>query len=519
MEKFFNKQENPFREFDQIFDPAQTPKIDGENRRFGKFLSAEKFRLQKSIFFLKLRLKSLKLSLARKMCFPYFLGYVETGASGTPVQLIANYFKLHQKPSFALTQYRVDFAPDIDLTQKRKQLIALNKEKFGGRYIFDGASLYLGENLSDFEFQTEEFESKIFTITIRKTGSVNSTDPEAFQIYNLIFRDAMSGLKLQNVKRDYYDPQAKVRLTRLDHTWPQITRFSSSQIDVPEGRLELWPGYITSIRAHHGSVLMNAEISHKFMRNETIMDIMKQTKNNHPHDWKDKLQKEIVGTTVLTGYTNKTYRIDSFDFSMTPKSTFSTFGSSELISYAQYYKQRYNIDIKDLGQPLLVSKARERDIRAGQPELIYLIPELARATGMTDEMRSNFPLMQQLSEHTRMNPEKRVKALKRFNNRIQSTPESVKVLREWGMKLDSELLEVEGRGLPVETICFNNQEVQPNPKGEWMIRDGISMYKAVDVKRWICMFPETMRSDAETFMVELTKAHKTMNCQMVQPRM
>jgi aubergine len=130
-----------------------------------------------------------------------------------PVTLSTNYFKLQHVPSFFLSQYRVDFEPDIDLTQKRKQLLGLNKQNFGGRYVFDGASLYLAQNLPDFSFTTGEFDGKIFTIYIRQTGLVDSSDPQAFQIYNLIFREAMSCLKLQNVKRDYFDPYAKVRLT------------------------------------------------------------------------------------------------------------------------------------------------------------------------------------------------------------------------------------------------------------------------------------------------------------------
>lgn len=52
--------------------------------------------------------------------------------------------------------------------------------------------------------------------------------------------------------------------------------------------------------------------------------------------------------------------------------------------------QRYNIVIKDQEQPLIVSKAKLRDIRGGQDEQIMLVPELCRATGITDDMRNNF---------------------------------------------------------------------------------------------------------------------------------
>lgn len=53
--------------------------------------------------------------------------------------------------------------------------------------------------------------------------------------------------------------------------------------------------------------------------------------------------------------------------------------------------------IRDAGQPLLVSKSRPRERRAVEqkavnlagddPNLILLVPELCRMTGLTDEMR------------------------------------------------------------------------------------------------------------------------------------
>lgn len=52
--------------------------------------------------------------------------------------------------------------------------------------------------------------------------------------------------------------------------------------------------------------------------------------------------------------------------------------------------QKYNINIRDLKQPLLMSRSSDRDRRGGQQDVIALIPELCRATGLTDDMRSNF---------------------------------------------------------------------------------------------------------------------------------
>lgn len=255
------------------------------------------------------------------------------------------------------------------------------------------------------------------------------------------------------------------------------------------------------------------------MRKETILEIArKKMLDKQIVDWKEALKKEIIGTTVLTEYTNRTYQIDDLDFCMNPRSTFTVANKDSSMSYADYYKNTYGIEIKDQQQFLLVSKAKERDVRAGRTDMIYLIPELCRATGMTDAMRSDYRLMQELSTYTRLNPESRTKALLKFNNRIQSTPESVQVLSEWSMGLDRELVKVEGRELPRETILFGQQEQTPaNEKGEWNFKAGFEMYRSVSVSKWICIFPRAMEQEVLNFLKILDSAGATMQMDIRQP--
>lgn len=65
-------------------------------------------------------------------------------------------------------------------------------------------------------------------------------------------------------------------------------------------------------------------------------------------------------------------------------------------------------------------------------------------------------LMRAMSNHTRMNPERRIERLKTFNRRLHTTAESVKVLTDWNMKLDEKLIEVQGRVLLPQKIVFND---------------------------------------------------------------
>lgn len=99
--------------------------------------------------------------------------------------------------------------------------------------------------------------------------------------------------------------------------------------------MELWPGYVTSVRQHENGILMCAEISSKVMRQENLLSIYENCVKNH-RDYKDQYARTVVGSTVLTDYNNKTYRIDDVDWDRTPKSTFESKGTE--ISFMSYYQ-------------------------------------------------------------------------------------------------------------------------------------------------------------------------------------
>lgn len=84
------------------------------------------------------------------------------------------------------------------------------------------------------------------------------------------------------------------------------------------------------------------------------------------------------------------------------------------------------------------------------------MPELCRVTGLTDAMRNDFRMMRSLSDHTRINPDKRMQHLMDFNRRFLSSKESAQVLDEWNMKLDPSLVEFTGRQLVQENMLFGN---------------------------------------------------------------
>ena len=59
---------------------------------------------------------------------------------------------------------------------------------------------------------------------------------------------------LFQVGRYYYDP--------------------SKRISMDWHKLEIWPGYVTSIRQHENEILLCVELTHKVMRQDTVYDLL-----------------------------------------------------------------------------------------------------------------------------------------------------------------------------------------------------------------------------------------------------
>lgn len=99
--------------------------------------------------------------------------------------------------------------------------------------------------------------------------------------------------------------------------------------------MELWPGFDTSIRQYVGDLLLNCDVVHKVMRTDTVYTMLQETRKADANTWRDSFQRKVLGMTVLTGYNNKTYRIDDVDFTKSPMTTFTR--RDEEVTIEKYY--------------------------------------------------------------------------------------------------------------------------------------------------------------------------------------
>ena len=170
------------------------------------------------------------------------------------------------------------------------------------------------------------------------------------------------------------------------------------------------------------------DVSHRVLRTETVRDLMKQLHASNPGAFKDNALKMLIGSIVITRYNNKTYRVDDVAFDKSPKDGFQLTSGSE-ISYLAYYEKSYQLKILDPNQPLLISMSKVRSTGETKIERTFcLIPELCYLTGLTDAMRSDFRVMREIAQVTRLTPENRHKSLLKFIQSIKSNNEAKEVL-------------------------------------------------------------------------------------------
>ncbi|KAL8604204.1 hypothetical protein ACOMHN_014772 [Nucella lapillus] len=350
--------------------------------------------------------------------------------------------------------------------------------------LFDGAILFLPQPLPQEEtelFSTRRTDGTQVSLTIKLTRTVPTEHCQ--HLYNILLRKIMSILKLCQVGRYYYNP--------------------ATPSQVPAHKLEVWPGYITSIKEYEGGLMLLLDSAHRVLRCQTVLELMAQIIQSRPNSFQEEITRQIVGCTVLTRYNNKMYRVDDIDWGKTPRSSFMT-ASGQEITFADYYWNHYGKKI-DPDQPLLIHRPKEKVV-AGQTlkpriELICLIPGLCHLTGLTDDLRQNFKVMKDLSAHTRSTPSQRLMTMRKFVDCINNNAESRELLQKWGLSLDDTALAVEGRQMRDEKVFFGQGKFFSSAKADWgsaMVRSKV--ISAVDLERWAIFYVRRNTPDVMSFI-------------------
>ncbi|XP_075707606.1 piwi-like protein 4 isoform X2 [Rhinoderma darwinii] len=426
---------------------------------------------------------------------------LKTGTSGDPVKLLTNLFGLGLPTQWSLYQYHVDFNPSIASIRLKAALLYSHGDVLGSARAFDGAILFLARKLQNkvTELTSTTNNGEEVKITVTLTSTLMPGSPVSIQFFNVLFKKVFKCLNMYQVGHNYFCP--------------------SNPVNIPQHKLTLWPGFSVSVTFLERQLTLSADVSHKVLRNETVLNSMSDMYSRIPKErFTEACEKEFLGMVVLTRYNNKTYRVDDIDWSTKPTDTFPKKDGTQ-ISYVEYYKQQYNLELTDLMQPMLVSTLKVKKSEAcDSPRVVHLLPELCYLTGLSSRALMDFRLMKDLSLETQLNPERRQKRLQTLAENIQENREASSELAKWGLQLEKQL-SVTGRVIPPERICLRDNICQPASAADWSrdTRNGRMIY-AKPLSNWLLLFSHRSADVAEKLINGLMKVSEGMGFSIEYPK-
>jgi aubergine len=111
------------------------------------------------------------------------------------------------------------------------------------------------------------------------------------------------------------------------------------QTDLPQFNLQLWPGYVASVRQYESHLMMSASISTKVIRTQSAHQVISDLFRSAPGgEFRQRVTDSVLGCVVVTLYNNLTYRVDDVEYNVTPADEFATKDGGR-ITFIDYYKQ------------------------------------------------------------------------------------------------------------------------------------------------------------------------------------
>ncbi|TDH12488.1 hypothetical protein EPR50_G00047650 [Perca flavescens] len=425
----------------------------------------------------------------------------KAGTKGALINIGSNHITIRCKNE-AVYQYHVTFTPNVESMAMRFGMMKDHRSTTGEVIAFDGSILFLPVKLKDVVVlkSVRRTDNEEIQIHIQMTKILPPNSDLCIPFYNVVLRRVMKIIGLKLVGRNHYDPESAVILGKH--------------------RLQVWPGYSTGIKRTDGGLYLNVDVSHKVLRNDSVLNIMNMLYQQSKENFRDECTKELIGSIVITRYNNRTYRIDAIEWNKSPKDTFTLMDGTET-TFVKYYSKNYGITIKEMDQPLLMHRPKERAKPGGKQIItgeILLVPELSFMTGIPDKMKKDFRAMKDLTMHINVSGEQHTHSIKQLLKNISTNPESQMELSRWGLDVDSEILMTKGRILPLETICLQSTSFTTGADVSWsreVVRD--PSISSVTLNTWSIFYPRRCAEQAEELVSVFNKVAGPIGFRLQRP--
>ncbi|XP_050839006.1 piwi-like protein 2 isoform X2 [Serinus canaria] len=419
-------------------------------------------------------------------------------AKGVTVPVGLNFVKIHCQNE-AVYQYHVTFSPEVECKAARFAMLKEQHAVTGDVMAFDGSILFLPIQIPKVTLKAQRSSDREeILINIQMTKILEPSSDLCIPFYNVVFRRVMKILNMSLVGRHFFEPAQATTLQKYS--------------------LHIWPGYAVSIRRKDGGLFLMVDAIHKIIRSESVLSVMQTIHSQSQRTFQDECTKQLVGSVVMTRYNNRTYRVDDIDWDKTPKDTF-TLASGQEITFVEYYSKTHGITIRELDQPLLVHKPKEKQTPEGrrQLQMVLLVPELTFLTGLSD-LRKNSRMLKEVMWEMIQSPQQHYQRLTGLLRRIRDTPDASQELQRWGLVLDTDIYRTQGHVLPVERINLRHRSFLPAEELGWHREVTKEVPIAViSINSWLLIYPKRLQHLAKDLLASMRSSCGPMGMQVGQP--
>ncbi|KAF9193168.1 Eukaryotic translation initiation factor 2C [Haplosporangium sp. Z 11] len=410
-----------------------------------------------------------------------------SGTLGRPIKIRSNFFEITQLPRITVHHYDVTITPDVPPLVNRRIFTQMTsvygQSDLGGvQPVFDGRK-------SIFAPKAFPFDSKTFDITLPEDeppqGVVARRPPRSFKVKIKIASGNINLEELHQylVGKASMTPNCQTAIMALDilirHKPAMLYSNVGRSFFTPDGAralhggLEVWNGFYQSVRPTIGKMMINLdvaatayyqsgpllELSVKIMNRRSVDDF-RRVFSDRDRIKLEKALRNLLVTVIHRADVKRKFKI--LKLTPTPASSTMFMKDNTKMDVATYFTQTYG---RSLAFPFMPCVVTGRDVFLPM-EVCSVIPGQRHMKKLNELQTADMIKFTCQPPHIRANKIKEgLKILQYQENQF---------LKDFGMKVATEMATVNARVLPPPSISYNPSSRVANfvPRdGAWNLRD------------------------------------------------
>ena len=340
-------------------------------------------------------------------------------------------------------------------------------------------------------------ESSVRGLKVEDCLDSPSYRPQMLQVLNIGFKDILSKIGLLEFgrNRQFYDRKQEVSLTS-------------------EGiRLKIMKGFKSAIDIYQGGLRLLVDCSTRVIQQDNLWSIIQNKLKGNTN--MDQICSDMIeGRSFITLHGNqKVVRID--ELGAKNLNGGSPFPDKTYKSYVDYFMKKYQLPNLDPRQPLLAKKVYQEIYDKETKEtkevvtLNYFLPQLLQPVGLTDELRANFRVMKDLSEHTIISPANRFGSLQRLLEKVNGLKN-----KSFPVCVESQEKPITSYQLPAPRLIFGNG-ASDKPTGSRININSIA--DTNELSNWALIYDSNSSENIDLILANLQKSGKKFRLNVKNP--